>query len=280
MLYMSICDLFFNLKLIFEFVLINDLDLFDENVVVTRDSICHILSIVVQFFAMGTISWSMMISVYLLFLFASYRAESFAPNSYFWRLTKARWPYHCYVWGTSFIHCLILELLNAFGPTPSGCYISNPYYMLFFTVPQFIYMVFSVVILFYNIYQLAKLNEMLKHRALFQVEFDCRKQLVKYVLVFVIFWTIPLVDEILRLFDAQSFYSSIMNSASISVQAVGNAIVWGTAPEFISLFKRKTNIETKEEQAKLISFVSIRNRESTSIVKEWDNDITVTKISS
>eukprot|EP01112_Ceratiomyxa_fruticulosa_P021898 TRINITY_DN7861_c0_g1_i6.p1 TRINITY_DN7861_c0_g1~~TRINITY_DN7861_c0_g1_i6.p1 ORF type:complete len:133 (+),score=16.84 TRINITY_DN7861_c0_g1_i6:790-1188(+) len=106
-------------------------------------------------------------------------------------------------------------------------------------VPLFIYFVFSILILLYNLHQVRNLNKMIKRMAAVEQNFDIQKQLIKYTVVFVVFWTPPLVDAILSIFEVNNAYSDLFNSLSVALQSLANSVVWGTSPDFVALFQRK-----------------------------------------
>eukprot|EP01112_Ceratiomyxa_fruticulosa_P023867 TRINITY_DN9340_c0_g1_i1.p1 TRINITY_DN9340_c0_g1~~TRINITY_DN9340_c0_g1_i1.p1 ORF type:complete len:214 (+),score=26.58 TRINITY_DN9340_c0_g1_i1:244-885(+) len=197
---------------------------------------------------MGIISWNMSISVHLLFLFSTFTPRaSYQANNLSFALANYKWPYHAFVWTLSTIHCVILLSMSAFGPASTGCYVTEPLDRLTFVVPQFLFIVSSIIILIYNLYSITNLKKALQQLVVYEQEYDFRGQLIKYTLVFVIFWTFPLVDEILNMTDNSSFYSSVFNSTSISLSAFMNSIVWATNPDFLKLFKRE-NKSSEEDR--------------------------------
>jgi len=253
-LYLSISDVFFTLKFLVTAVLVNSkVNQFNLDGERSQFDVCFWIGFAGQFTGLATISWNMMISWKL---FVSFLSMGKAQGK------ERTWPYHLFVWGFTSINSFVLVYLNGYGPGSNGCWIMDfTNLRLFFLVPLGTYLISSLAILVFILIRMEKmkrdmfLTSTTHHYKFEQEEHNFRVQLVKYTVVFILFWSFPFTSRILEAFDKTSNVAVILDVISISLQALGNSVVWASSPHFVAFLKKNMPAKSNEdpEKQKLVS---------------------------
>lgn len=191
--FQAICDLLFTSKyvitVIFEHYNYNE---YDPSLPYTWE--CVALGWLGQFAGHATCAWNMMMSV-LVFV-SVWNANRFKQTSI------SLWKYHAYVWGIALSDSFLLLILKQYGPTTDGCWIKgdNNNFRLFFFVPFTFYLAACIFVLVYVIYKLNFTDQlyMTNHKHKTSGKFQFIQQLRKYVLIFVLFWSPPIILRIVE----------------------------------------------------------------------------------
>eukprot|EP01132_Coremiostelium_polycephalum_P003583 gene3583-4463_t len=226
----------------FSLYLWTDVEQFDEGSGSEKSGpLCIFLGVWGQFWGQATVMWSFMMSVKVFhsFFYATHSRDQSAAES-----GSSLKYYHLFVWSFCGINAAIIGAFNQYGPCSTGCWISGNknLFRLFELVPLYFTITFSIVIL---VVILLKMNhnrptllptESQRYKA---QERDFRNQLLKFIFVFILFWIVPTILRTLEYFDLEKPPLVLLDAASISLQALGNSIVWATSPQFFKLLKRK-----------------------------------------
>jgi len=195
----------------------------------------------------------MMMSVRLLASFLAIKYNAVSANGSDVSFGHATWPYHVYVWGFSICSALALFALEGYGVVETGCFIKKNHYRLFYLVPLSSYLVFSILSLIYILHRMKRENDKIILPADMKVPFDAeekkfRLQLIKYTIVFILFWICPLTFRWMEFTGTTNYQLGVANVVSISLQAFGNSVVWGTSPHFVKLMRKRCCKRAKRER--------------------------------
>ncbi|GAM23912.1 hypothetical protein SAMD00019534_070870 [Acytostelium subglobosum LB1] len=238
--FQSISDLLFTLKYIMTVILYYaapSIVQFDDSLQPSGSSaVCFMLGMYGQFWGQATVMWSFMMTVKV-FISFFYTNNTESSESIKW--------YHLFVWGFCGMNAVIIAAFDQYGPSSNGCWIvrgNNPF-RLFELIPLYITITVSICILVLILWKIKQKrptllmpNESVKYKI---QEREFRNQLLKFILIFVIFWTPPTILRTMEYMGIEKSFFVYLDAVSVSSQALANSIVWGTSPQFFKLLRRK-----------------------------------------
>eukprot|EP01113_Clastostelium_recurvatum_P048899 TRINITY_DN8985_c0_g1_i1.p1 TRINITY_DN8985_c0_g1~~TRINITY_DN8985_c0_g1_i1.p1 ORF type:complete len:326 (+),score=67.95 TRINITY_DN8985_c0_g1_i1:206-1183(+) len=261
--WLSISDFMFSLRILVQFLFLS-FDYF-RNLVKNYSDLCLGMAMFGQFSFSATISWNMMMSVRLLASFMRIKQLSHSSYNYSqasWAsrtLHSATWPYHLYAWGISLINTTIIYLIGGYSMADQVCFIQNSFVpRMFYIVPLFTHLFLCLAILLYILHRMkregTKLHLPSSMEAIFRKEEKrFRRQMIKFTLVFVLLWLLPLTDRILDLVGIENYWLTMIDLACVTLQAFANSLVWGTSPHFIQFVRDKLRPKTHEHESLVFS---------------------------
>ncbi|KAM9970506.1 hypothetical protein ACTFIR_002365 [Dictyostelium discoideum] len=257
--FQAISDFFFTSKYIITiiFYYINIPQFSDETSSTDTNPYCFSLGLFSQFFGQATIMWSYTMTVKV---FHSYfemkkknnnNGSNNNSNSNIGGSNKQnsidktlKW-YHLFVWGFCLVNATIIGISKQYGPSSTGCWIvgaNNPY-RFFELVPLYFTITTSIIILILILVKMKKSKpssllptESMRYN---QQAREFKIQLMKFVLIFIIFWLPATVLRTLEYFGIEKTFFILLDAVSVSLQALANSLVWATSPQFLKLMKRK-----------------------------------------
>eukprot|EP01124_Arcella_intermedia_P021854 TRINITY_DN3127_c0_g2_i1.p1 TRINITY_DN3127_c0_g2~~TRINITY_DN3127_c0_g2_i1.p1 ORF type:complete len:324 (+),score=51.98 TRINITY_DN3127_c0_g2_i1:65-1036(+) len=235
----SLCDLIFSTKFLVQAIeadpawfTLSDINHSNH----TPDTACLVLGMLGQFSMMGTVLWSTTISFLILKLFMmrpfNYEQYPQKDDSKVFQFIS-----HVVIWSLAIVSSVIPYYLDYYGPTTNGCWIEGNHHtarIIFFLVPLLICFLAGFVILVLVFVKM----KVFSMRVMYLREMDAdsgikdriptQKVLVAYTMVFVLFWTFPVILRILQLLKIQEktvfIYGDIF---CVAGQGFANALVWG-----------------------------------------------------
>ncbi|KYQ88385.1 hypothetical protein DLAC_11083 [Tieghemostelium lacteum] len=220
---------------------------------------CFILGAYGQFFGQATVMWCFMMTIKVFYSFflkkPQFSTRGLSRKKHY-QGDSIKY-YHLFVWGFCTVNAVIIGAFQQYGPSSNGCWIvgdQNPF-RLFELIPLYITLSISIIILIailikmrmrekqrqtsHNALYTQLSNEAYESQVYHQQEREFRMQLIKYIVIFVVFWVPPTILRTLEFFRYEEKFFILMDAASVSLQAAANSIVWVTSPQFFKLIKRK-----------------------------------------
>jgi len=159
--------------------------------------------------------------------------------------------YHLFVWVFALSTAIVPAIFHQYGPTTNGCWIEGPYLitrLLIFVFPLMLYILTSLVILIIALSKVKLISLRIVYAQNFGTkiessQFPTLRLLVSYTIVFVAFWTSPIVLRMLELVHKQPIILVYADIVSISSQGLANAVVWGTSSYVRDLFTKNDKYE-------------------------------------
>lgn len=224
----AFCDLILSCALLASPIL-KDLGLHEtktENATVSTWS-CNIIALTVQFSSQASVAWNFMMSVAI--YRTVYAATKYQLNS------VSLIAHHAYVWFSALLNASILLIIKVYGPSPIGCWISDPPFYIFFVLPLLVYFCGSSAVLVLVITRVKKITTRLSKSSRTE-EYAFMVQVVKYIIVFLVMWSVPLAAGFLKMFHIPvSDGVNIVILLSLTLQGFANACVWLSSPKFIKI---------------------------------------------
>ncbi|EGC34767.1 hypothetical protein DICPUDRAFT_94711 [Dictyostelium purpureum] len=261
--FQAISDFLFTLKYIITIIFYYlNIPQFTESTTVNDpvSPYCFGLGLFSQFFGQATILWSFSMTIKV---FHSYiKIKSNKPKQQQQQQIQPQQQsgekslkyYHLFVWGFCAINAAVVGVFKQYGPTSTGCWIvgsSNPF-RLFELIPLYITITFSVIILILILIKMRKNRpisllptESQRYRL---QEREFKVQLMKFILIFVIFWTPATILRTLEYFGIENKFFILLDAVSVSLQALANALVWATSKQFYTLLNKKIKGSRKTKQ--------------------------------
>jgi len=208
------------------------------------DTLCIGLGIMGSFFNMASVMWNLMVSVQILTLFwiQPYEYSSIVNHK-----ENYTFFYHILVWVFALSTAIVPAFFNQYGPTTNGCWIEEKYLitrLLTFVFPLILFILTSLVILLITLSKVKLISLRIVYVQNFGTkmessQFPNLRLLVSYTIVFIAFWSCPVVLRMLELVHKQPELLVYGDIISISSQGLANAVVWGTSSYVRDLFTKK-----------------------------------------
>ncbi|KAF2078690.1 hypothetical protein CYY_000061 [Polysphondylium violaceum] len=257
--FQSISDFIFTLKYVATIIIYytSDINQFDDGEV-SNSALCFSIGVWGQFFGQATVMWSFMMTVKVFLQMMRQNQKQYqqqldkhkpqqvnnTKGTAAKEISTIKY-YHLFVWGFCAVNAAIIGAFKQYGPSSNGCWIiggTNPF-RLFELVPLYITISTSIVIMIIILARMKRNRptsllptESVRYK---QQEAEFRNQLLKFIFVFVLFWTPPTILRTLEFFEIEAKPFIILDAISVSLQACANSLIWGTSKNFVKLLKRK-----------------------------------------
>jgi len=211
------------------------------------DIFCTALGFTTQFFMMASISWNLMVSLQIVHLFYFRKRHDYTYIATNEEQTTKTYYQHIFVWTYSLLTALVPLIMGQYGATTNGCWISDKFIesrLIFFVIPLAAFILASLIILLICLFKI----KMISLRVFYAQQFDSdvffptMTLLVAYTVVFITFWTSPVILRIMEILDKRPVVFVYGDIVSISTQGMGNALVW-----LSSSYIRKLLLNTEPE---------------------------------
>eukprot|EP00026_Physarum_polycephalum_P005988 Phypoly_transcript_06027.p1 GENE.Phypoly_transcript_06027~~Phypoly_transcript_06027.p1 ORF type:complete len:321 (+),score=13.28 Phypoly_transcript_06027:641-1603(+) len=187
---------------------------------------CNMVGFLAQFSSQASVAWNFMMSIAI--YRTVYAATKYQISSYSFAY------YHAYVWFSAFVNASILLLLKQYGTTSIGsCWLQNPPFYVFFILPLLVYYCGSSVVLFLVVKRVRKVTTRLSKSSRAE-EYAFMVQVIKYIVVFLVMWSVPLGAAFLKMFNVHVPHGvDVVILLCLTLQGFANASVWLTSPKFL-----------------------------------------------
>jgi hypothetical protein len=188
---------------------------------------CNLVGFLVQFSNQASVAWNFMMSIAI--YRTVYAATKYKSNP------KSFLYYHAYVWIFSFGNAFTLLFSKQYSANTVGCWIKDPLFYLFFVLPLLVYFFGCSVVLLLVVNRVVKVTTRLSKSSRSE-EYAFMIQVIKYIVVFIVMWAVPLGVGFLKILHVQVPRGmEIAILFSLSLQGFASACVWLTSPRFLRM---------------------------------------------